>query len=220
MTPCSGAMPRPSFATGAIARASPLAAVRTSAMTQPTASSRSTLRAIKQSHCVSLLRRGEIRALPRRETTGGPHGKSNDRHTTQGRGRPGPSGSTVTRTRRDHRQRAAAAQRGRLKGVGTYPQQQPAKPAEQARNPCRRQAEEGLRRRQVHHVRNEQASVEASELVSKRSIEEGPRHAPRPPFSCPTRLLSCSRASPSLRAPPDRDEGGRRGRHCNRATGP
>ena len=49
--------------------------------------------------------------------------------TTQSRGRTGSPGYPVGGSRRDRRQRPAAAQRGRVEGVGSHSQEQPAKPA-------------------------------------------------------------------------------------------
>src|SRR6185503_263577 len=82
-------------------------------------------------------------------------------------GRTGSPGDSVSGSREDHRELAAAAEPGRFEGVGSHSQEQPAKPAKQTRNRGGLDAEADLwGQGSRQHVRDEQAPLEPSEIVS------------------------------------------------------
>ena len=115
----------------------------------------------------------------------------------------------------DHRQRSAAAQPGRFEGVGSHPQEQPAKPAKQTGNRRGRQAEEDLRGQGPgQHVRDEQAPVEPSEVDASAGLDEKGIRFGGSPFHCAgraTRHRRLSRARGRRAAPASPDSRDRSG---------
>src|SRR5688572_23297254 len=81
--------------------------------------------------------------------------------------------AAVVGARRDRGRQAALARRRRQQNVGLHQEEQSPEPGEQARDSRRRQAREDLRKKEGHHVRDEQAHLAAPQGLTRFSAPAG-----------------------------------------------